>query len=39
MATLGVLLLLLRRNAHLEQDLDLRFRLFRYWDSLPDGHA
>uniref|UniRef100_A0A453EHR7 Glyoxylate reductase n=1 Tax=Aegilops tauschii subsp. strangulata TaxID=200361 RepID=A0A453EHR7_AEGTS len=38
MESLGVLLLH-PMNAYLEQELDSRFRLFRFWDSPPDGRA
>uniref|UniRef100_A0A8R7PNS5 Glyoxylate reductase n=1 Tax=Triticum urartu TaxID=4572 RepID=A0A8R7PNS5_TRIUA len=38
MESLGVLLLH-PMNAYLEQELDRRFRLFRFWDSPPDGRA
>uniref|UniRef100_A0A8I6X4J8 Uncharacterized protein n=1 Tax=Hordeum vulgare subsp. vulgare TaxID=112509 RepID=A0A8I6X4J8_HORVV len=38
MESLGVLLLH-PMNAYLEQELDRRFRLFRLWDSPPDGRA
>jgi lactate dehydrogenase-like 2-hydroxyacid dehydrogenase len=38
MESLGVLLLH-PMNAYLEQEIDRRFRLFRFWDSPPDGRA